>query len=184
MPSLSRILANLQSIRFGAAAIADVHADFVALATAAPAPTKPQAAIPFSREFALRGISFVYPGAPRRVLENIDLVIPRGESLGIVGATGSGKSTLLDIVTGLLDPVAGDILLDGASIRGDMTAWQRRLGYVTQMVFLIDDTLRANIAFGIPAAEIEAARLDTAVHIAQHEDVVAQLPSGLDTVVG
>jgi ATP-binding cassette subfamily C protein len=186
MPSLNRVLISLQSIKFGVAALRDVHTDFGILASGpatgpAIAAEKP---IRFKTELTLHGISFAYPMTERRALHDIEFSIRRGESVGIVGSTGAGKSTLLDIILGLLEPDAGELLVDGKSIKNDMGRWQRLVGYVPQMVFLLDDSLKRNIALGVPDNEIDQSRVNAVIRTTQLEDVVAGLPAGIDTVVG
>ena len=110
--------------------------------------------------------------------------IERGQSVGIVGPTGAGKSTLVDVLLGLLPPTTGRVLIDGEPLEGRERAWQRQIGYVSQDVYLLDDTLRRNIAFGIPDGAIDEARLAAAVAQARLDEVVAALPSKLETVVG
>jgi ATP-binding cassette subfamily C protein len=107
-----------------------------------------------------------------------------GESLGIVGATGSGKSTLVDVLLGLLRPTAGQLLLDGKPLNGHERAWQRLIGYVPQAPYLLDDTIRRNIAFGVGDTLIDEHRVARASTLAQLEDVVRHLPQGLDTPLG
>ncbi|MGA2411746.1 MAG: ABC transporter ATP-binding protein, partial [Candidatus Binataceae bacterium] len=186
MPSLNRVLISLQTIKFGAAALRDVHTDFSILASGpasgpASAAEKPMR---FETELTLHGISFAYPMTERRALHDIGFSIRRGESVGIVGSTGAGKSTLLDIILGLLEPDSGELLVDGKSINNDMGQWQHLIGYVPQMVFMLDDSLKRNIALGVPDDEIDQARVDAVIRTTQLEDVVAGLPAGIDTVVG
>ena len=132
----------------------------------------------------LDGVSFSFPGAARPALDGVRLVIRRGESLGIVGPTGAGKSTLLDVIAGVLEPIAGRVLIDGAEMRTQRASWQASLGYVPQDVFLLDDTLRANVALGVPPHEVEDARVRTAIDRAQLGPLVATLRDGLDTALG
>jgi len=184
MPSLNRILISLQSIKFGAATMRDVHADFTILARGDVTAAMADAPLPFERELALHHLGFNYPQDSRRALRNIDLVIRRGESVGIVGATGAGKSTLLDIILGLLEPDSGSVTVDGRDIHSAIATWQKQIGYVPQMVYLFDDTLKHNIALGVPDDEIDLGHIDAAIRSAQLEDVVAALPDGLDTMIG
>jgi ABC-type multidrug transport system fused ATPase/permease subunit len=101
-----------------------------------------------------------------------------------VGGSGSGKSTLVDVILGLLPPQGGTIRIDGVNIRDNLRSWQDRLGYVPQQIFLTDDTLRRNIAFGIPDAQIKQDALHRALRAAQLEGFVASLPAGIETMVG
>ncbi len=185
MPSVARCLTHLQNIRFGSATLQDVHADFEALVQdGAAAGARPESAGRFARELRLRDVSFTFPGAHRPALRHIDLTIARGESIGIVGSTGAGKSTLLDVIAGLYEPDSGDIVADGVCVPEGTTAWQRRIGYVPQVVFLLDDTVRRNIAFGVPDHDIDAAQLARVARVAQLDEVLAEMPAGFDTLVG
>jgi len=114
----------------------------------------------------------------------VGLVIRRGEQVGICGPTGGGKTTLVDLITGLLAPSQGQVRVDGVDIQTNLRGWQRNLGVVSQMVFLVDDTLRRNIALGIPDDKIDEQAVCEAIRLAQLEELVARLPQGLDTVVG
>jgi ATP-binding cassette subfamily C protein len=129
-------------------------------------------------------VSYAYDAGGASVLDDVSLAIRRGESIGIVGHTGAGKSTLVDLLLGLLQPTAGRISVDGRDRRQHARWWQRQIGYVPQAFFVTDDTLRRNIAFGIPDAEIDERRVQRAARVAQLEEVVAGLPQGLDTFVG
>jgi ATP-binding cassette subfamily C protein len=118
------------------------------------------------------------------VLSRIDLAVERGECVALVGATGTGKTTLVDLVLGLIEPTEGRITVDGVAIAHNLPAWRRHIGYVPQDPFMVDDTLRRNIAFGLTDAEIDASRVAAAVGVAQLEPFIATLPDGLDTLVG
>ena len=129
-------------------------------------------------------VSFGYEGGPPLALDNVSFAIARGQSIGIVGPTGAGKSTLVDVLLGLLQPTSGRVLIDGEPLEGRERAWQRQIGYVSQNIYLLDDTLRRNIAFGIADGAIDEARLAAAVTQARLDDVVSALPSRLETLVG
>src|SRR3954470_12652639 len=134
----------------------------------------------------LREISFRYPGASRPVLDEFSLVIAKNTSLGVIGPTGSGKSTFVDLLLGLYQPTAGEILVDDEPLTPALVpAWQASIGYVPQDIFLIDDTIARNIAFGLPDDEIDPARLREACAMAQLlEFIEIELPGGFDTMVG
>jgi ATP-binding cassette, subfamily B, bacterial PglK len=138
----------------------------------------------FSEEIALERLTFQYPHTTRTVLSEISLTIQKGESIGLIGKSGAGKTTLVDVLLGLFTPQAGDIKVDGTSIYSNLRAWQNMLGYVPQSIFLIDDTLERNIAFGVPDRSIDRVRLSKAIEMAQLSEVVAQLPKGIETIVG
>jgi ABC-type multidrug transport system fused ATPase/permease subunit len=135
---------------------------------------------------ALREISFCYPGASRPAVESLSLTIPKNTSIGVIGRTGSGKSTLIDLLLGLYQPTAGEILIDGRLLTPALApSWQASIGYVPQDIFLIDDTIARNIAFGVPDNEIDSVRLREASDTAQLLDFIqAELPNGFDTNVG
>ena len=133
---------------------------------------------------ACEDVSFGYEGGPPLALDRVSFEIKRGESVGIVGPTGAGKSTLVDVLLGLLPPTTGRVAIDGEPLEGRERAWQRQIGYVSQNIYLLDDSLRRNIAFGIPDNAIDEAKLSAAVTQARLDEVVAGLPSRLETVVG
>jgi ATP-binding cassette, subfamily B, bacterial PglK len=181
MPAINSIVGSLNAMRFGRAALDHVQTDL-----AAPLPPALGSAerLAFRTELRLEQVSFKYDGTDAPTLRDIDLVIPRGTSVGIVGATGAGKSTLVDLIVGLVAPTTGRVTIDEEDLTGREAAWQRNIGLVSQQVFLLDDTLRANIALGVEASEVDEDRVQEAVHLAQLQEFVASLPSGLDTMVG
>lgn len=183
-PSLNRIVLYLNNIGTGAAAAAKLAKDWPELSAAAGRPLNHPEPLPFARRLILDDIRYAYPGGDRQVLNGISLEIERGQSVGIVGTTGAGKSTLIDVILGLLSPTGGRVLVDGADIATDPRSWQRKIGYVPQVIFLTDDSLRRNIAFGLPDREVDESRLCKAVEMAQLADFVGSLPQGLDTRVG
>jgi ATP-binding cassette, subfamily B, bacterial PglK len=138
----------------------------------------------FNELITLEHLTYQYPTAKKNALQAIDLTIEKGQSIGLIGKSGSGKTTLVDVILGLFIPQSGDIKVDGISIYENLRAWQNQLGYVPQSIFLTDDTLERNIAFGVPDAEIDRNRLRKAIEMAQLSEVVEQLPNGVDTMVG
>ncbi|MFM6088605.1 MAG: ABC transporter ATP-binding protein [Dolichospermum sp.] len=138
----------------------------------------------FSNKVILDSLTFQYPLHKRNVLEDISLSIRKGESIGLIGKSGAGKTTLIDVFLGLFIPQFGDIKVDGISVYSNLRAWQNMLGYVPQSIFLIDDTLERNIAYGIPDHLIDQNKLKTAIQMAQLSEVVDQLPEGVKTIIG
>ena len=134
----------------------------------------------------LRDINFSYVGASRQSLEGITFIIPAKTTIGIVGPTGSGKTTLVDVILGLLQHDRGEILIDGAPLTtANLRAWQNSVGYVPQKIYLSDDTVARNIAFGVPANEIDMNAVERAARMAQiHDFVKNELAKGYDTFVG
>lgn len=143
-------------------------------------------ALPFHKEIRLSSITFSYPGVEIPVIQDLNLTIEKNASVGLVGATGSGKTTLVDIILGLLPPESGSLMVDGNSVPiENILQWQKNIGYVPQSIFLSDDTLARNIAFGVPLAEINMAAVERAARIANlHDFVTTNLPEGYATNVG
>lgn len=129
-------------------------------------------------------MTFSYPSVEAEALKGVDLTIGRGTSVGLIGTTGSGKSTLVDIILGLLAPTRGVVRVDRVDIQSNIRGWQDQIGYVPQSIFLTDDTLRRNIAFGINAKLINENAVWRALKAAHLDEFVRGLPDGLNTVVG
>jgi ABC-type multidrug transport system fused ATPase/permease subunit len=183
VPSANRIMLNVGYMREGHPWVRSMDDDMRHLRVPPPRPFEPDR--PMLKEtLTCDNVSFGYEGGPPWAIDGVSFTIRRGQSIGIVGPTGAGKSTLLDVLLGLLPPTTGRVLIDGESLEGRERAWQRQIGYVSQDIYLLDDSLRRNIAFGIPDGAIDEARLDAAVKQARLDDVVASLPDRLETVVG
>lgn len=140
--------------------------------------------LPFKQEIVLDNIIYRYPSATETNLKGISLHLKKGQTIGIIGKSGAGKTTLVDVVLGLLTPESGDIRVDGKTIYDDLRSWQNLIGYIPQSIFLIDDTIERNITFGVPDDLIDRQRLEKAIQSAQLEELIEQLPDGLQTVVG
>lgn len=140
--------------------------------------------VKFSNELTINNIYWKYTKAKENVLEGTELVIKRGEAVAFIGASGAGKTTLADLIMGLLKPQSGTILMDGIDVFTIPHHWAKIIGYVPQSVFLIDDTVRNNVAFGLKGNEIHDKKVWEALKQAQLEDFVKKLPHGLDTMVG
>lgn len=140
--------------------------------------------IDFKEQISIDNLVYQYPNSETNALDNISLTIDKGQSIGLIGKSGSGKTTLVDVLMGLLVPQGGDIKVDHLSVYTNLRAWQDLIGYVPQSIFLIDDTLTRNIAFGVPDSQIDPQRLQQAIEAAQLSEVVERLPMGLNTVVG
>lgn len=189
IPSVNRIVLQLNCIRTASSAVRQLHDDVEAFRPTGThafdgAAGAAREEVAFTERIVLDHVSYEYDGVDAPVLRDISLTIQRGESIGIVGATGAGKSTLVDLLLGLLAPSQGRITVDGRDVSRSLRAWQRKIGYVPQTPFLIDDSLRRNIAFGRLDAEIDEQRVRTVIRLAQLERFLADLPDGLETVVG
>lgn len=181
MPSLNRILGSIQTLRYMSPVVDTLHHQVHLPLGCSRQDSSP---LVFSREILIDNVTFSYQEAAAPALQRISLVIEKGRTVGFIGTSGSGKSTLIDIVLGLLQPGEGTILVDGQDIRVNLRAWQSMIGYVPQTIYLTDDTLKRNIAFGVPDDSIDESAVVAAIRAAQLEDLVAGLPQGLDTFVG
>lgn len=186
LPALQQIYNGMATIRGGAALLDSLATDYTTNlrdSTTSPAQTQ---ALQLHRQLDLAQIGFKYASAERQALTGLDLTIPARTTIGIVGGTGAGKTTLIDLILGLLTPDTGQILVDGTPVNAEnLRAWQKTLGYVPQAIYLSDDTIAANIAFGLPAAEIDWPALEHAARAAAlHDFVMSDLPQGYDTIVG
>jgi ABC-type multidrug transport system fused ATPase/permease subunit len=193
LPSLQLLYAQLTQVSSMRHAVDEVYDEFVAAETdkSVLAGTPNGALMPvtpfrWNDNITLRHVSFRYPGASRLALDGVCVTIAKNTSLGVIGPTGSGKSTLVDLLLGLYKPTAGEILIDDRLLTdGLVPSWQASIGYVPQDIFLIDDTIARNIAFGLPDHEIDRAQLREACAMAQILDFIeADLPAGFDTNVG
>ncbi|MFN4067268.1 MAG: ABC transporter ATP-binding protein [Thermosynechococcus sp.] len=186
LPSANRLMANLGNLIFYAASVDVLYHDLLEARTLEPprlSAVSPERGALWDR-LELIDLYYTYPNAPRPALCRVSLTIKQGEMVGFVGASGAGKTTLVDLILGLLEPCQGDIRVDGESIYGNLARWQRQIGYIPQSIYLSDDTLRHNIAFGLPTEQIDETALWRAVEAAQLAEFVAGLPAGLNTVVG
>ncbi|MFZ9059178.1 MAG: ABC transporter ATP-binding protein [Ilumatobacteraceae bacterium] len=181
MPSINRLLMATQTLIFNRSIIASVYRDFL-LDT--PEMSSPPHAEPFTKQLELKDVSFKYPTAATASLQNVSLVVNRGEAVGFVGPSGAGKSTLVDVILGLFAPTSGVVSVDGSDVHQNLRNWQNQIGYVPQAIYLTDDTLRRNVAFGLNDENIDDDLVREAICLAQLQEFVATLPDGLQTVVG
>ena len=140
--------------------------------------------LPLHREISLENISYKYPNTNVYILKEANLKIPVGKSVGIVGTSGAGKTTIVDVMLGLLAPAEGRILADGVEVRAHYKEWLKNIGYIPQTIFMLDSTIRKNVAFGVPDDEIEEERVWAALKEAQLDTYIRSLPDGLDTSIG
>lgn len=184
LPTLNRISANVSTVRTGRAGL-DIVTDVVAeLTEGGMHQEQPRSAEQYRGDIVLRDVSFRYPDAEEYVLQGISLRIAENRTTAFVGSSGAGKSTLMDLVLGLLQPTNGGIEVGGRSISDDSAGWYAELGVVPQDVFLLNDSLAANISFGVAPELMDRARIDEVIDMAQLRELVNALPEGLGTVVG
>jgi len=184
MPALHQIYGAFTQLRFAGPALDALHADLMRLQPAHPNPS--QDAIALRQAITLNQIQYRYPNAPQPALKSLSLTIPAKSMVGFVGATGSGKTTTVDLILGLLEAQQGTLAVDGQVItEHNRRAWQRAIGYVPQQIYLADDTVAANIAFGLDAKDIDQEAVERAAKIANlHEFVINELPQQYQTTVG
>nr|WP_306817580.1 ABC transporter ATP-binding protein [Acetatifactor muris] len=140
--------------------------------------------LPLERAVELRDIVYAYPNTDRLIFDHADLTIPKGSSVGIVGTSGAGKSTIVDILLGLLEVKSGRIYADGREVKTEYRRFLKNIGYIPQMIFMLDDTIRRNVAFGVPEEKIDEARVWEVLREARLDEFVRTLPEGLDTGIG
>jgi ATP-binding cassette subfamily C protein len=193
MPSVNRIASGVTLIRYYTPSIQVVYEDLRALEqnvwagtrlSSATASKHAEQALPFTRAIELRRVRYQYPEAERPAVDEVSLTILKGQSVAFVGPSGAGKTTIVDVILGLLTPTEGQVLVDGVDILHRVPAWQHQIGYIPQRIYLCDDTIRRNIAFGLPDEVIDDERVWSALRAAQLEDLINSLPSHLDTLVG
>lgn len=187
LPSFNRITEYLGTILYQKSAITSIYEDLKEideLNAQKREKNKEEKAIQFQNKIEIKDLTFSYPGAEKEVLKDLNLEIRKKSSVAFIGHSGAGKTTLADILMGLLKPAKGDVCVDGVSIFEGLNSWHQIIGYIPQTIYLIDDTIKNNIAFGIEEKEIDPARLKYAVEQAQLSQLIEELEFGLDTKIG
>ena len=187
MPAIQQITKSITKLRYSLVVVDPLYDDITELAEYRKrflADRKKKERLQIQRDIEVRNVHYSYPGSEEMALKGVTLTIPRGQSIAFTGPSGAGKTTMVDLLLGLLDPVRGEILVDGENIQEHLSAWQRNIGYIPQFIYLSDESLRSNIAFGIPEKEIDDEKVWKALRLAQLEDFVTRLPDGLDALIG
>lgn len=189
LPSFNRITEYLGTIAYQKPAVSAIYGDLHEIESSigqmqdenhADAVTP----LPFNKEILINNLSFHYPDSDRLILNDITFSIKKNTSVAFIGQSGAGKTTLADIILGVLPATSGNVMADDQIISEHLNEWHRTIGYIPQNIYLMDDTIAANIAFGVAEDQIDYARLEKAVKRAQLEDVIGQLPDGINTRVG
>ena len=183
MPAINRITLAFQSLRMGRQIVGVLQAD-ISLAASSVPKFKNGKPVSFEQAIRFEDVTYSYPNTDKAVLDGVSFEIKKGFEVGIVGTTGAGKSTLVDILLGLLRPTRGKVTVDGVDISTNIRSWQDLVGYVPQTIFLIDSSIRANIAFGIDEQDIDDERVVRALNLAQLREFVEELPAGMNELVG
>jgi ATP-binding cassette subfamily C protein len=187
MPAINQAIQQINQFRYYVYALPPVHRDIMEMKEyhrQRMQETNHSEKLAFGDSINLKNIWYRYPGAEEFVLQAINLTIQKDSAIGFVGPTGVGKSTIVDVILGLLEPDKGQILVDGMDILNEKRAWQNNVGYIPQFIYLSDDTIRNNIAFGIPEKLISDEKIKACVEAAQLDEFIHRLPKGLDTIVG
>jgi len=188
LPALQQIYASMASMRYSRPVLDKLHADMTGAFATLPPPPRPEEAapLPLRDRLELVDVRYAYPNAERAALDGLSISIPARSTVGVVGGTGAGKTTTVDVVLGLLRPQSGVVRVDGAEVtEARLRGWQNSVGYVPQHIFLVDDTVAANIAFGVAPGAIDMAAVERAARIAElHDFVTRELPQGYTTTLG
>ena len=142
-------------------------------------------AMNFKKDIVLDNVSFSYEDTSKPALYDINLKIKQGQSVGIIGSSGAGKSTLVDIILGLLSPTTGKLIIDDTEInKTNISSWQKNIGYVSQSIYLLDDTYKKNIGFGLSNKKINDSELKNAIKLSKLKELIETLPNGVDSLIG
>jgi ABC-type multidrug transport system fused ATPase/permease subunit len=184
IPSMNRIMSSTQVFKNSKASIDLIFSEILEIEKIVEKNDKFNHEINFNNSISFENVSFSYPSSNKSVLNNISIDFKKGDYVGIVGGSGAGKSTMIDLLIGLYNPTNGCIKIDNINLLDCKKSWQNKIGYVPQNIYLFDDTILNNIAFGIPTDEINLEKLRTALIEAELFDFVESLPDGLNTKIG
>lgn len=187
MPAVQQLSTMYTALRYNLVAVEPIYEDFIELEEYRNkflADRRSTKKLPLEYAVKADQISYRYPGSDEKALDNVSFKIPKGEAVAFVGESGAGKTTVVDLLLGLLEPSEGKILVDGNNIQQQLSAWQQNIGYIPQSIYLADENLRNNIAFGIKSEEIDDDKVWEAIESAQLSEMLSHLPNGLDTMVG
>ncbi len=184
IPSLQQMYFSSTQLKYSGPALDSLHRDLINLKTIKD--LNKNEPLPFNQSISIKNVSLSYPKTTQSVLKNIDMNIKAKSTIGIVGSTGSGKTTLVDFILGLLDSYQGTLSVDDQNINeSNVRSWQKIIGYVPQQIYLVDDSIKANIAFGDENDQIETKNIERAAKIANiHDFIIKELPNGYDSIVG
>ncbi len=189
MPSVQKISSLVTKLKYNLVALDPLYDDMKELEDTSREfnrDRKSKQTLRLENEITAEQITYVYPGSENteKALDNVSFTIPKGDAVAFVGESGAGKSTIVDLLLGLLEPTEGTIYVDGKNIQESLSAWQKNIGYIPQSIYLADETIRSNVAFGIPKEHVNDDDVWQALELAQLTDMIAKMPNGLDTIIG
>lgn len=187
LPSFNRITEHIGVIAFGKAYVDSVFNDLLEIERIEDKGLQQKGELdklPLHDKIQIKDLVFEYPNTNKKIFSQASLTINKNESIAFVGSSGAGKTTLADIIIGVLEPNEGHVYVDNYDVFKNLNAWHKSIGYIPQVIYLMDDTIRANVVFGIPEAEIDDERVWKALKRAELEDFVRELPEGIYTTVG
>ena len=186
IPSINRIMSSLQSIRYSGPVIDRLHEEFRLISENYLINENSNNIndFNFNKKIEIKNICFTYPEAKNKSLININFSVNKGDCIGFMGKSGSGKSTLIDVLTGLLNPQSGKVIVDGKDIFKNIKKWQNKIGYVPQSIFLTDDSIKNNIAYGVSDSDLNYQSLNKSIKEANIDEFIENLPLGFETNVG
>ncbi|MDE2027165.1 MAG: ABC transporter ATP-binding protein [Candidatus Omnitrophica bacterium] len=186
MPSLNRISSSWGGLRFFIPSFDAIYEDLTECEKLSSMQRERTSGPPlvFHKEIQMKNVVFFYENAKSPALNGISLTIMKNSVVGFIGPSGAGKTSAIDVMLGLLDPSSGRVTVDGVDIHSHLRSWQTTIGYIPQVIYLCDDTIRRNVAFGMEMSQIDDERVWRALRLAQMEEVVRSLPQGIETTVG
>ena len=187
LPSFNRITEYISTIMFNKSGVDNVFKDMKEIEKLEKKnllQNRDIKKLNLERNIKVRDLAFAYPNTCKNIFDGASLTIEKNTSIAFVGSSGAGKTTLADIIIGVLEPKAGQVLVDGKDVFRHLDAWHKTIGYIPQMIYLMDDTLRANIVFGVREEEIDDNQVWKALERAELADFVKELPDGIYTKIG
>lgn len=184
LPSVGKINEHLSAVLYARPSLDLIYGDLTEIDKEDVARQPADENWRFRDKLEIRNVTYAYPDGEVNVIEHADFTIKRGTTTAFIGASGAGKSTMVDILLGLLPPQYGKIYADGMNIYKNLATWQKEIGYIPQTIYLSDDTIRNNVAFGVEEAQIDEEAVIRALQQAQIYDFTESLPNGMDTYVG
>lgn len=184
MPSVGKINEHINNILYAAPSVDLIYSDLKGIEDFQKQEVDERKEWDFNNRIVVKGITYSYPDTDKKILDNTGCVIPKGKTVAFIGGSGAGKTTMVDIILGLLPPQLGKVMADDMNVFKNLSTWHHQIGYIPQAIYLSDDTIRNNVAFGIMEDEIDDEAVMEALRKAQLLEFAEALPDGLDTMVG